>query len=108
MSKKAMHSWRFGCLSKRDSPWFIGGGMCYAPLAHLLLSVRAHRKTQPIVYQNTLHFLNAHIPIFHHSSIEHPCGHLPPATLLLQCLEALQDDTFTVRQPITNIRQIVT
>src|SRR5215471_13642972 len=42
--------------------------------------------------QDSLHFLNAHIYVLDHSSIEHARRHMPPPTLLLQVVEALQND----------------
>src|SRR5215510_8188648 len=55
--------------------------------------LRAERiSNQP--YQDTLHFLNAHIDMLNHSSIEHSRRNIPPTTFLLQVVEALQNDAF--------------
>ena len=55
-------------------------------------------------YENTLHFLHAHIHILDHSSVEHSCWHIPPTTFLLEIVETLQDNAFTVGKTISNIR----
>jgi hypothetical protein len=59
-------------------------------------------------YQDALHFLNAYVYMLNHSPIEHTHWHMPTTTLLLQLLQALQDDSCTVRQTISHIREVVT
>src|SRR5438128_8501709 len=58
-------------------------------------------------HQNTLHLLNCHVHMLHHSTIKHSCWHIPPPTFLLQVSKALEDDTFPVGEPIFHIREIV-
>jgi hypothetical protein len=43
-------------------------------------------------YQDTLHFLNAHIDMLNHTPVEHSCRHIPPTTFLLQIIETPQND----------------
>src|SRR5262249_57259542 len=59
-------------------------------------------------YQNTLHFLNAHIHMLNHSPVEHPCRNIPPPTLLLQVVETLQNDTFPVGETVSDVGKIIT
>src|SRR5215470_14207571 len=59
-------------------------------------------------YQDTLHFLNTHVHILNYSSVEHPRRYIPPPTFLLQVVEALQNDTFPVGEPVSDVRKIVT
>src|SRR5262249_3127389 len=56
-------------------------------------------------YQNTLHFLNAYIDMLNHSPVEHPRWHVPTTPLLLQLLQALQNDSFPMCQTISHIRE---
>jgi hypothetical protein len=55
-------------------------------------------------YQNALHFFDAHVYILDHSSVEHPSGNIPAIAFLLQGVETLQDDAFTVGETVSNIR----
>ena len=59
-------------------------------------------------HQNTLHFLNTHVHILNNRSIEHSCGHMSPATFLLEVIETLEDDTFPVGETVSNIGEVVT
>jgi hypothetical protein len=59
-------------------------------------------------YQNTLHFLNAHIDMLNHSSVQHPCRHIPPPSFPLQVIETLEDDAFTMSETVSNIWERVT
>src|SRR5215510_12948639 len=68
--------------------------------------LRAERMSnQP--YQNILHFLNAHVHMLNHSSVQHTRRHIPPTTFLLQGVETLEDDTFPLGEPVSNVWQIV-
>src|SRR5262249_45184659 len=59
-------------------------------------------------YQDTLHLLHAHVNMLNHSSIEHPCRNIPPPTLLLQVVEALEDDAFPIGEPVSNVGKMLT
>jgi len=59
-------------------------------------------------YQNTLHFLNAHVTMLNHSPVQHSRRNIPPPTFLLQVVKALQDDTFPMGETVSNIGEIVT
>ena len=59
-------------------------------------------------HQDTLHFLNAHVHMLNHSPIEHSCRDIPPPSFLLQVIETLEDDTFTVGEPVSDVGEIVT
>jgi hypothetical protein len=59
-------------------------------------------------YQDTLHFLNAHIHTLDHRPVEHSCRHIPSTAFLLEAGKTLQDDAFTVCQTISDIREIIT
>src|SRR5712691_4499168 len=59
-------------------------------------------------YQDTLHFLNAHIDMLDDSPVQHARRHIPPPTLLLQGIETLNDDTFPLGETVSNIREVVT
>jgi hypothetical protein len=59
-------------------------------------------------YKDTLHFLDAHINILDHTSVEHTRWHMPTTTLLLQFLQAPEDDSFTMGETILHIWQRVT
>jgi len=59
-------------------------------------------------YKNALHFLDAHVNMLDHTSIEHPRWHMPTTTLLLQCLEAPQDNSFTLGETVCHIGQFIT
>src|SRR5215813_10326598 len=58
--------------------------------------------------QNILHFFNAHIDMLNHSPVEHPCRHIPPPTFLLQVVETLEDDTFPMGEPVSDVWEIIT
>jgi hypothetical protein len=58
-------------------------------------------------YQNTLHFLHAHIDILDHTPIKHSCRHMPPTAFLLERIETLQDNAFTGGETVSYIREIV-
>ena len=59
-------------------------------------------------YQDTLHFLNAHVHKLNHSSVQHSCRNIPPPTFLLQGIETLQNDAFPVAETVSNIGERVT
>ena len=59
-------------------------------------------------YQNPLYFLNAHIHMLDHSSIEHSCRHIPSPTFLLQVVETLEDDSFPAGETVSDVWQIIT
>ena len=59
-------------------------------------------------HQDTLHFLDAHIDMFDHIPIEHACWHMPTTTLLLQHLQAPEDNALTMAETILYIREIIT
>jgi hypothetical protein len=59
-------------------------------------------------YQNTLHFLNAHVYMLYHSTIQHARRNIPPPAFLLQVIEALEDNAFTVGETISDIGEVVT
>jgi hypothetical protein len=42
------------------------------------------------------------------SSIEHARRHIPSPTFLLQVIEALEDDTFSVGEPVPDVGEIST
>jgi hypothetical protein len=58
-------------------------------------------------YQNTLHLINTHIHMLDHTSVEHACGNMPPTAFLLQVIETLQDDAFTVGETVSDVWQIL-
>ena len=58
--------------------------------------------------QNALHFLNTHIHMLDHTAVAHAGWHMPTTAFLLQLLETSQDDSFTVRQTISHIGEVVT
>src|SRR5262245_6114238 len=64
------------------------------------------RPNQP--HQDTLHLLYTHVHILNHSSIEHTRRNIPPPTLLLQVVEALENDTFPVGETVSNIGKMLT
>jgi hypothetical protein len=57
-------------------------------------------------YEDTLHFLNAHVYVLNHCSVQHSCGNIPPPTFLLQVIETLEDDAFPVGETVSNIGEI--
>ncbi len=59
-------------------------------------------------YKNALQFLDTHINMLDHTSIEHPRWYVPTATLLLQLLQAPEDDSFTMGETVCNIWQRIT
>ena len=59
-------------------------------------------------YQDTLHFLNTHIHMLNYTAIQHSCRHIPSPSFLLQVIETLEDDTFTVSDTVSNIEEVVT
>jgi hypothetical protein len=59
-------------------------------------------------YKDTLHFRNAHVHILDDSPVQHSCGHIPPTTFLLQVVETLQNDTFPVGEPVSNVGKFLT
>jgi len=59
-------------------------------------------------HQNTLHFLNAHVHIFNHSSVQHACRNIPPPTFLLQIMETLENDTFPAGKTVSDVWEVVT
>jgi hypothetical protein len=59
-------------------------------------------------HQDTLHFLNTHVYILNHSPVQHPRRHIPPPTFLLQVIETLKDNAFTLGETVFHIREIVT
>jgi hypothetical protein len=58
-------------------------------------------------HKDTRHFLDTHIHMLDHTSIQHPRWHIPTTMLLLQCLEAPQDDAFTMAETVLHIWQRV-
>ena len=58
--------------------------------------------------KNALHFFNAHIDMLDHTPVEHTCWNVPIAALLLQFLQAPEDDSFAVRETVLYVWQIVT
>jgi hypothetical protein len=40
--------------------------------------------------------------------VEHARRHIPPTTFLLQVIETLEDDTFTVGKTVSHIGEVVT
>jgi hypothetical protein len=59
-------------------------------------------------HKDTLHFLDTHIYMLDHTSIEHPRWYMPTIALLLQFLEAPENDSFTMDETVSNIWQIIT
>lgn len=59
-------------------------------------------------HQDTLHFLDAHIDMFDHISIQHACWHMLTTTLLLQLLQAPENHALTMAETILYIREIIT
>ena len=58
--------------------------------------------------KNALHFFNAHIDMLDHTPVEHTCWNVPIAALLLQFLQAPEDDSFTMGETVCNIWQRIT
>ena len=58
--------------------------------------------------KNALHFLNAHVYILDYSSIEHSRRNIPPPAFLLQVVETLENDTFSMGETVSNVGEIVT
>jgi hypothetical protein len=59
-------------------------------------------------HENALHFFNAHIDMLDHTPVEHTRGDVPIAALLLQCLQAPEDNAFLMGETVTYVWQIVT
>src|SRR5262245_14688171 len=57
--------------------------------------------------QNNLHFLIAHIYVLDHRSVEQSCRNISPTAFLLQVIEALEDDSFPVGEPVSDVWKIV-
>jgi hypothetical protein len=55
-------------------------------------------------HQNALHFLNAHIHLLDRTPVQHTRWYVSTSTFLLQSIETLQDNAFTVGEPIADIR----
>ena len=53
-------------------------------------------------HQDTLHFLNAHIDMLNHSPIEHSCRDIPPPAFLLQGIQTLENDTFSMGETVSD------
>jgi len=45
--------------------------------------------------------------MLNHSSIEHARRHIPPPAFLWQVRESLEDDAFSVGEPVSNIGEVV-
>jgi len=58
--------------------------------------------------KNALHFLDAHIDVFEDAPVEHPRWHVPTTALLLQFLQAPENDALTMGETVLHIWQIVT
>src|SRR5438874_5134722 len=59
-------------------------------------------------HQNTLHLLNTHVHLLNHTSVQHSRRYIPPPAFLLQGMETLEDDTFTMAETVSNIGEIGT
>src|SRR6266446_1224170 len=59
-------------------------------------------------HQNTLHLLNTHVHMFNHSPVKHARRNIPPPAFLLQSIETLEDNTFTMGETVSNIGEVVT
>ena len=58
--------------------------------------------------ENALHFFNAHIDMLDYTPIEHTRWDVPITALLLQCLQAPEDNAFLMSETVTDVWQIVT
>ena len=58
--------------------------------------------------KNALHFFNAHIDILDYAPIEHTRWNVPITALLLQFLQAPEDDSFVMGETVLYIWQIIT
>jgi len=58
--------------------------------------------------KNALHFFNAHIDLLDHTPIEHTRWNGPITALLLQFLQAPEDNAFVVRETVSYVWQVIT
>jgi hypothetical protein len=58
--------------------------------------------------KNALHFFNAHIDMLDHTPVQHTRWHVPITALLLQFLQAPEDDSFTMGETSLYVWHIVT
>src|SRR2546425_2957952 len=58
--------------------------------------------------QNALHFLNTHVHILNYTPVEHSCRNMSIPSFLLQIIETLEDDTFPVGEPVSDVWEVVT
>jgi hypothetical protein len=58
--------------------------------------------------ENALHFFNAHIDMLDHTPVEHTRWDMPIAALLLQFLQAPEDNSFVMGETVPYVWQIVT
>jgi hypothetical protein len=59
-------------------------------------------------HENALHFFNAHIDMLDHTPVEHTRWNVPITALLLQFLQAPEDDAFVMGETVPYVWQIVT
>jgi hypothetical protein len=50
-----------------------------------------------------LHFFDAHIDMLDYTPVKHASGNIPATALLLEVIETLQGDAFTMGEPISDI-----
>jgi hypothetical protein len=58
--------------------------------------------------KNALHFFNAYIDMLDHTSVEHTRWNVPITALLLQFLQAPEDDAFVMGETILYVWQVIT
>jgi hypothetical protein len=58
--------------------------------------------------KNALHFFNAHIDMLDHTPVEHTRRNVPITALLLQLLQAPEDDAFVMGETVLYVWQVIT
>ena len=66
---------------------------------------RLYLPNQP--YQDALHLLDAHINILDYTSVKHTRWHVSATTFLLERVQTLQDDPFSMCQTVSHVREIL-
>jgi hypothetical protein len=57
-------------------------------------------------HENALHCCNAHIDLLDYTPVEHTRWDVPIAALLLQCLQAPEDNPFVMGETVPHVWQI--
>jgi hypothetical protein len=46
--------------------------------------------------------------MLHHRPVQHARRYIPPTTFLLQGMETLEDDTFSVNETVSDVGEVIT